>query len=69
MRSISESGLIAYAGTRDAEASNRLGNCGFSNGQLTDSFDSRREMTDYIKRAVEDHPAEECPICAKNFVE
>lgn len=60
---------IAYEGTGDAEASYRLGNYKFSNGQLGDSFDNRREMTDYIKRAVEDHPAEECPICAKNFAD
>lgn len=26
-------------------------------------FESQRDMTDYIKRVVEDHPAEECPRC------
>lgn len=27
------------------------------------TFDSQRDMTDYIKRVVEDHPADECPRC------
>jgi hypothetical protein len=31
----------------------------------TNVFDDRREMTDTIKKVVEDHPVEECPSCVK----
>jgi hypothetical protein len=51
-----------YEGSRDFEAAYRLGNTKFSRGEAG-AFENRREMTDYIKEVIEDHPAEECPSC------
>ncbi|MDD5336609.1 MAG: hypothetical protein PHS32_22965 [Rhodoferax sp.] len=55
---------IAYEGNEEIESAYKLGNGKFSRGEFRDTFESRREMTDYIKNVVEDHPAEECPSCA-----
>lgn len=50
---------IAYEGNEEIESAYKLGNCKFSSGELSDTFESRREMTDYIQEVVADHPAEE----------
>jgi hypothetical protein len=42
-----------------------LGNYKFKAGELGDTFDTPKEMTDSIKAAYEDHPGDECPRCAK----
>ncbi len=60
---------IAYDAGGDIEAAYRLGNYQFTNGQLSEIFDSRREMTDFIKRAIQEHAADECGMCAKNAAE
>ena len=52
-------------GTGDLEAAYKLGNTEFSAGSLDGKFESRREMTDYIKEAVEENNSDECVACAK----
>lgn len=54
-----------FEGSGDLEAAYRLGNSQYSAGELEGTFESRHEMTDLIKEVIEDHPAEECPSCAK----
>ena len=44
----------------------RLGNSKFTRGDLGGVFDTRREMTDEIKAAIEES-ALECYACAKAF--
>jgi len=53
-----------YEGSEDITEAYKLGNAKFTSGELSGVFDNRREMTDTIKEVV-DHPAEECPFCAK----
>jgi hypothetical protein len=47
----------------DIEGAYRLGNRRFSAGLLAGAFESRRDMTDFIKEVVEDSVVE-CPVCA-----
>ena len=54
-----------FEGSEDITATYKLGNTKFTSGELSGTFDDRREMTDIIKEVVEDHPAKECPFCAK----
>ncbi len=54
-----------FEGAADITEAYKLGNAKFSKGELEGIFDDRKEMTDVIKEVVEDHPAEECPFCAK----
>lgn len=54
-----------YEGSRDFEAAYKLGNTKFTADKLEGVFKTRRKMTDVIKEVIEDHPAEECPSCAK----
>ena len=59
-----------FEGSGDIEAAYRFGNSSFSAGALGEAFESRREMTDYIKGVVEwNHAADECPRCLKNLEE
>ena len=57
---------IAFEGSGDLTTAYRVGNSQFSASELGDTFSSRREMTDAIKSAVLDHPADECPACEKH---
>jgi hypothetical protein len=43
----------------------KLGNYRFSQGQLRDVFESRTEMADAIKAAIDDACMFGCPYCAK----
>ena len=43
----------------------RLGNSLYTRGRLTDTFRSRREMTDAIQSAIQDAGADGCPRCDK----
>lgn len=53
-------------GSLDFSDAYRLGNDRFSRGELTDIFESRREMTDTIKFVVEDnYGPESCWACDK----
>ncbi len=55
-----------YDGGADIEEAYKLGNFLFSQGDVEGAFDSRREMTDFIKEAVEEyHAVDECQCCAK----
>jgi len=57
-----------FDGGADIEDAYKLGNHLFSQGDVKDAFDSRREMTDLIKEVVEENRvADECQWCAKNF--
>lgn len=56
-----------YRGTADVKSAYMLGNYRFSTGLLDRTFDDRREMTDYIKQAVEAHSAKECRECARKI--
>lgn len=55
-------GVYSQAGG-DVEDAYKLGNTLFTSGELGDQFDSRREMTDAIKEAVESC-AGECYACS-----
>lgn len=54
-----------FEGDADIEDAYKLGNAKFSRGELGNHFESRREMTDAIKGAVETHCAGECYSSAK----
>jgi hypothetical protein len=56
----------AFGGSGDLKAAYRAGNAKYSAHELGDTFPSRTKMTDAIKAAVEDHPADECPRCANS---
>ncbi|MGA8220554.1 MAG: hypothetical protein WB780_02795 [Candidatus Acidiferrales bacterium] len=57
------SGYISR-GDAEIEDAYKLGNYKFTKGELKDSFDDRREMTDAIKKVVQ-NCAFECNLCAK----
>jgi hypothetical protein len=52
-----------FAGPAEKESAYKLGQWKFSNDQLKDVFDDRREMTDAIKAAIEEW--EHCEKCAR----
>lgn len=52
-------------GGSDIEDAYKLGNFKWSKGELSNAFESRREMTDIIKSVVEEHWAGECPSCRR----
>ena len=54
-----------FEGSGDVEGAYKLGNYKFTAGEVTDVFSSRREMTDCIKKVVEEYEGTECPSCAK----
>jgi hypothetical protein len=54
-----------FEGPIDIESAYKLGNYKFTVGSMAGVFDTRREMTDCVKKVVEDHPADECPRCAE----
>ena len=57
---------IIFSGPNNIEDAYRLGNYKYSKGEFGDLFGSRPEMTDNIKRAVEDnHGLESCVACDK----
>lgn len=47
------------------EQAYRLGNVKFTRGQLAGVFVTRREMTDAIKVAENEHGLDDCPRCDK----
>lgn len=53
-----------FVGSKDVVEAYKRGNARFEKDSLGEAFDTRREMTDYIKEVVED-AAEECWCCAK----
>jgi hypothetical protein len=55
----------AFESDPDREPAYRLGNRRFSAGKMEGIFESRHEMTDAIKSAIEDQP-DECVSCV-NF--
>jgi hypothetical protein len=55
-----------FDGGRDPEGAYKLGNAKFTAGELTEVFETRKEMTDSIKDAIEDnYGISKCPRCAK----
>lgn len=55
-----------FGGGSDQEGAYKLGNYKFSAGELKRVFETRPEMTDSIKKVIEEHWAiDECPRCAK----
>jgi len=55
-----------FDGGHDREGAYKLGNAKFTAGELTEVFETRKEMTDSIKDAIEDnYGPDECPRCAK----
>jgi hypothetical protein len=55
-----------FGGGSDSQGAYKLGNSKFTAGELEGIFDERTEMTDCIKKAIEEHHAiDECPRCAK----
>lgn len=52
-----------YQSEFDGTPAYRLGNYKFTKGELTGTFDDRREMTDAIKAAIE-NAGDECGRCA-----
>ncbi|KJF88409.1 hypothetical protein [Photobacterium leiognathi] len=54
-----------FQGDEDIEDAYRLGNTLYTSGEVSDLFESRREMTDAIKDTVEsgDHAADCCYYC------
>lgn len=75
MRSRSEAGAISecewhegcyYQGQEPAESAYKLANSKFTRSDSS-MFDGRREMTDFIQRAIDDNSGlDECAICQKN---
>lgn len=55
---------VAYDIWGDPVDAYKLGNRKFTAGEVVGVFADRREMTDYIKAAIEDS-ADECGYCAK----
>jgi hypothetical protein len=55
--------LVNPAG--DIQNGYRMGNAKFSANELGTTFDSRRDMTDAIKAAVDEHALTDCPRCDK----
>ena len=56
------------SGELDHSPAYKLGNYKLSHGELGDLFSGSREMTDAVKRAIEDAAAE-CHYCAKVHAE
>jgi uncharacterized protein YlaN (UPF0358 family) len=54
------------AGSGDLQAACKLGNYQYTKGELEDSFHDRKEITDFIKNALDTYALAECPACAKN---
>lgn len=54
-----------FRGTEEITEAYKLGNIRFTEGEVSNKFNGRREMTDIIKEVVEEDPADECPFCAK----
>lgn len=54
-----------FEGSSPVEDAYRLANSRWSDYQ--ESFETRREMTDFIKDVVDDHPADSCPMCARHY--
>jgi hypothetical protein len=55
---------LFLSGEKEIVEAYKSGNARWDKDSLEDVFESRREMTDYIKEEVED-AAEECWMCAK----
>lgn len=56
---------VMLEGDNHIDDAYKIGNARITSGELT-IFNSRREMTDAIKEAVEDNSADECYSCAKH---
>lgn len=54
-----------FEGNKDAQAAYMLGNAQLTAGKHEGVFESRRDMTDTIKEVIDEHIADECPLCAK----
>jgi hypothetical protein len=55
-----------FDGGSDPQGAYMLGNAKFTREELKGIFDTRPEMTDCIKKAIEEHHGiDECPRCAK----
>lgn len=54
---------ILLEGSEDAESAYMLGNRKFTNGDVDTIFDSRREMTDFIKSAITENGVYACAAC------
>src|SRR5882762_8033140 len=55
-----------FDGGSDPTGAYKLGNSKFTAGELEGIFNSRKEMTDCMKKAIQEHSAtDECQRCAK----
>jgi hypothetical protein len=55
-----------FMGNADKESAYKLGNYRFSKNELEDVFETRNEMNDAIKGAIEEIGLEECYRCNKD---
>jgi len=55
---------VIFEDSGDTEAAYKLANKMFSSGEVSEHFSTRRELTDTIKKVIE-NAAEECYSCAK----
>ena len=53
-------------GSGDIEAAYKLGNSKFTAGELAGVFETRKEMTDYIKLVYEENAEGECNQCTRD---
>ena len=56
---------IVWDNFGDHEDAYKIGNARFTAGELQTRFESRRELTNAIKAAIEEAGMDGCPICAK----
>ncbi len=56
---------IVWDNFGDHEEAYKIGNARFTAGELQTHSESRRELTDAIKAAIEEAGMDGCPICAK----
>ena len=56
---------ITMEGGADPQEAYKIGNARFTRGELQARFESRKELTDAIKAAIDEIALDECPLCAK----
>ncbi len=59
--------FILYGGSLDDKRAYQLGNMMFTNGDLKDEFEDRKELTDMIKAVILDNSSDVCSLCEKNL--
>jgi len=57
--------VVMTMGLVDESYAYRVGNAKLKAGELGDTFESPREMTDAVKAAINEHYLDYCPRCEK----